>query len=60
VNFEVDIGFAPQRPLQLENRAGVNAGHLPAEAGCGNHKMDLISHQQLRGGISPPAVLTKQ
>jgi hypothetical protein len=44
----------------VENRAGVDARHLPAEAGCGNHKMDLIAHRWLRGDISPPAVLTKQ
>jgi hypothetical protein len=42
----------------LEDRTGIDAGDLPAEAGRGHHKVYLLGHQRLRRTSS--AIVTKQ
>ena len=50
VHREIDIGHAMQRPLQGEDRAGIDARDLPAEAGSCDHQMNAIGHEWLRSG----------
>jgi len=46
LQLELDVGVGAQRDLQLEERGGVDAGDLPAEAGRRHDKLYTIRHRQ--------------
>jgi hypothetical protein len=59
-DLEIDVGFRTQHPLQLEDRTGIDAGNLSAEAGRGYHQVNLIGHERLRSGQCKPQSSPKQ
>ena len=44
------------RPLQAEDRCGVDAGDLSAEARRGHHQVDLVGHERLRKRWQRPRI----
>ena len=58
LDLEVHVGHRTHRPLQLEDGAGIDAGDLSAEAGCGHNEVNLLGHQGLR--LRAFTIVTKQ
>jgi hypothetical protein len=55
-HLELEIGHAVHGTLEREDRARIDARHLPAETWRGHHQFHLLRHRQLR----PAAILTKR